>query len=118
MRFGRAIRTDPVNFHYVRQVGITLGAGGGFESARVATRQAFNFSAMPTDHVVMMVAGGGEGVEVAPALEGVALHDARVVQRLEVAVHGDEVERAIARLFVNLFGTEGAGGFGQDLEHR
>ena len=73
---------------------------------------------MPADHVVMVVAGGGQGVEVAATLERVPLHDTRVVQRLEVAVHGDEVERAIASLFVNLFGAEGAGGFGQDLEHR
>jgi hypothetical protein len=101
----------------VREIGITLGAGGGFKSARVAAREALDFSAVSTNHVVMVVTRGGEGVEAASAFKGVALHDAGVVQRLEVAVHGDEVERAIAGLVVNLLGAQWSGCFGQYLEH-
>lgn len=101
----------------MREVGIALGSGRGLESAGIATWKALDFSAVSTNHVVMVVTRGGEGVEAASAFEGVALHDAGVIQRLEVAVHRDEVERTIAGLVVNLLGTEWGSGFGQHLEH-
>jgi hypothetical protein len=112
MRFFGAKGADAVNFHDVREVGVTLGTGGGFESARVTAREAFDFSAMTANHVVMVVTRGGEGVEATTAFQGVTLDDAGVIQRLEVAVDRDEVEGAVAGLIMNLLGAEWGGGFG------